>query len=294
MTFKLLLSNSLLTILFVAVACQSSPIEESAAEMPMDTTTAEVIAETPQAPKSENWLDVNAAEGDTSVDTEAMLYDILNKTRQLEQDASDRMEDSTHRAGSAEYQSKCAARTKAYLADLEKLNSAAKVWLDTKKFASIPELTIASCWLEQDGKSVAVVLAYPKEHERKTALGYTWNRDTLCLPADFTMEKYTSLQKAIKAGMVVEMPHMKDPVTANSTSVEQIAYNSSSKPKQAAYLRSQINQILKLAQKDPKLKAKKLPSPTTYDAWEKKQDWNTTDQAIKGRKIVLMKLAAQL
>lgn len=198
MKFNLLLTNSLLTLLFVAIACQSSPVAESAAEMPIDTTTTEVIAQTPQATKSENWLDINTAEGDTSVDTETMLYNILYKTQKLEQDARDRMEDSIHRAGSATYQTKCAVRTKAYLTDLEKLNTAAKVWLDTKKFASIPELTIASCWLEEDGKSVAAILAYPEEHERKTALGYTWNRDTLCLPAGFSMEKYTSLQKAIK------------------------------------------------------------------------------------------------
>jgi hypothetical protein len=294
MKFNLLLTNSLLNLLFVAIACQSSPVEESVAEMPTDTTTTEGIAEIPQAPKSENWLDINTAEGDTSIDTETMLYNILYKTQKIEQDAHDLKEDSTHRAGSAKYQTKCAVRAKAYLADLEKLNTAAKVWLDTKKFASIPELTIASCWLEEDGKSVTIVFAHPKEHGHETVSGYAWNSDTLCLPADFTMEKYASLQKAIKAGLVYAMPMMEEPETVRATSVEQIAYNSSSKPKQAAYLRSQINQILTLAQKDPKLKAKKLPSPTTYDAWEKKQGWNTADLAIKGRKIVLMKLAAQL
>jgi len=242
------------------------------------------------------WLaEAEAEPVDSTTDMNERLGEIEYEIAQLKRDAAERQWDSTHRAGSAMYQAICQKKSELYLQDLKALDQASITWLKNTKISNPPKLSVAYYYeVAADSTAITIGFVHLNENSSLTNTGYTWNDDTLCLPYNFDFKKYKNLQKAIERGLVKEIYYVSLDGIPDASSVEPIAYSDYNSAKQAEYLLTQIEEILRLAQKDPQLKSLKFPTLTEYTAWEKKMAWRNLDQTVAGRKKVLLKLNSQL
>jgi hypothetical protein len=254
-----------------------------------------IIAALPYCATSQTtaWLDSVAVQPASKADMGYELADIQGKIYEIKQDSSRAYLDSVNLAGKPKYDALCATNTKNYLADLAQLNHVCAGWLTTNTISSLPTFLYATYYFEQkDSTAISVYFAHLSNGYYETRNGYAWNDDTLCLPESFDFMAYKNIQKCIDAGLIIPVYNADGDGIPDASDVEPIAFNTVSKTEQAEKLLFQINQILKLAQHQPKLKG--LPSPAEYATWEKTKNFATLDEMIKTRTNVLLKLSEKL
>ncbi len=239
------------------------------------------------------WLDVAVQQPTPDVDMGYELAYINYNIYEIKQDSSRAYLDSVNLAGKPKYEARCEANTKNYLADLTALDRACASWLNTQRITSLPTLQYAYYILDQtDSLRATVYFGHLSNDYHNTMAGYEWNDDTLCLPDSFDFEQYKNIQKCIGVGLIIATYNYSLDGIPDASNVEPIAFNTVSKTEQAEKLLNQINQILRLALHQPKLKG--LPSPTEYAQWEKAKNFATIDEVIKSRTNVLLQLSQKL
>jgi hypothetical protein len=234
------------------------------------------------------WLDSVAQQTTPNVDMSHEIADIEYKIYEIKQDSSKAYLDSVNKP---HYVAFCAESNKKYLAYLARLDSVCAVWLATKTIviSSLPPSNYFEFDPSED--STKLLVLYFRDSRCDHTEGFGWNSAALCLPDSFDFNQYENLLRCIDLGMIIIV----NPVGGGEKGgmkVQRINYNTVNKAEQAEKLLFQINQILKLAQHEPKLKG--LPTPAQYATWEKSKNFASLDETIKSRTNVLLKLSEKL